>query len=140
MRADKFLGRVRRLDALIENKLSEKQRIMELATKVTPTLTGMPRASGDQDKIGDAVARLIAVEREIDRAVDRLIDVRAEVVSLLETLPADEYNVLHKYYVQGIKIEAIAEGMERTERQVYRIKARALKRVQSILDARERTK
>lgn len=137
MRATRYLMQVRRLDARINNKLAEKQRIMDLVTGVSPSLSGMPRPTGNHDKIGDAVARLTEVEDEINRTIDRLIDVRAEVVSLLETLPTDEYNVLHQYYVQGLTVEVIAEGMARTERQVYRIKARALKRVQTILDTRE---
>lgn len=139
MRADKYLGRIRRLDVRINNKLAERQRVKELATQATSNLTGMPRASGNHDKIGDVVARLITIEQELDQIIDRLVDVRAEVVSLLETLPADEYNVLHQYYVQGHTVEAISVDTDRTERQVYRIKARGLKRVQAILDAREPT-
>ena len=137
MRATKYLLQVRRLDARINNKLAEKQRIMDLVTGVSPSLSGMPRPTGNHDKIGDAIARLTEVEEEINRVIDQLVVVRAEVVGLLETLPADEYNVLHQYYVQGLTVEVIAEGMARTERQIYRIKARGLKRVQAILDARE---
>lgn len=131
------MGRVRRLDARINNNLAEKQRIRELATKATTDLSGMPRASGNHDKIGDVVVRLIEVEEEINRVIDELVDVRAEVIRLLETLPTDEYNVLHQYYIQGSTVEAISVRMSRTERQVYRIKARGLKHVQAILDARE---
>lgn len=140
MRAAKYLGQILRLDARVERKLAEKQHVLELATKTTPSLSDMPRGGGPADKVGDAVARLVALEAEIDRIVDELIDARAEVLKLLETLPDDEHDVLHKYYVQGQTIETIADGMlprPKTERQIYRIKARALKRVQAILDERE---
>ena len=140
MRADRYLEQVRLLDARIDRKLIEKQRIMELAIRVTPSMTGMPRAEGNSDKIGDAVARLVEVEGQINRLIDQLIDKRAEMIALLETLPVQDYTVLHQYYIQGVTIAAIAENMTpkpMSERQVSRIKVRAIKRVQAILDERE---
>lgn len=140
MRAAEYLGQIRRLDAKINNKLTERQRIMELATRITPSMSDMPRASGVSDKVGDAVLKLVALEEEINQTIDQLIDIRAEVVKLLEALPHDEYTVLHHYYVQGQTVESIADVMTprpKTPRQIYRIKARAMRRVQSILDARE---
>ena len=140
MRADKYLGQLSRLDAQINNKLQEKQWVTELALHITPSLTGMPRPSGTSDKVGNAAVRLAMLEREIDRIVDKLIDTRIEIVKLLETLPHDEYNVLHQYYVQGNTMEAIAAGWvpkPRSERQIYRIKHRAVRHVQAILDAKE---
>lgn len=140
MRADRYLGQLSRLDAQINNKLQEKQWVKELALHITPSMTGMPRPTGTSDKVGNAAVRLAMLEREIDRIVDKLIDTRIEIVKLLESLPHDEYNVLHQYYVQGHTMEDIAAGWvpkPRSERQLYRVKNRAMRRVQSILDARE---
>lgn len=138
MRAAEYLGQIGRLDARINNKLREKQQIMELATKVTPTLSDMPRGEGVTDKVANAVARLVTVEREIDQIIDRLVDTRAEVVALLEMLPHDEYLVLHAYYVTDLTVEAIADTMGKSVRQVYRIKSRAMRHVQAILDERDK--
>lgn len=138
MRAAEYLGQIGRLDARINNKLREKQQIMELATKVTPTLSDMPRGEGVSDKVASAVTRLVAIEQEIDRIVNQLVDTRAEVVGLLETLPNDEYLVLHAYYVARLTIEATAETMVKSVRQVYRIKSRAMRRVQAILDEKDK--
>lgn len=140
MRADRYLEQVRLLDARIDRKLIEKQRIMELATRITPSLSGMPRASGNSDKIGDTAVRLVEIEEQINDLIDHLIDKRAEIIALLETLPVQDYTVLHQYYIQGVTLAAIAENMApkpMSERQVSRIKARAIKRVQAILDGRE---
>lgn len=140
MRADEYLSRIDRLDARIFDLLTEKQRLMEMATRLSPDMTGLPHASGVSDRVGSAAVKLASVDEEINRTVDRLIDARAEVTALLEMLPDDEYKVLHQYYVQQRVVGAIAENWtprEITERQVFRIKARALRRVQAILDARE---
>ena len=138
MRAAKYLGQVLHLDRAVNRKLAEKQQILDLVMRATPALSGMPRGTGGpQDRVGDAVARLVDMESEIDQAVDALVDAKAEVLRMLEDLPEDEQKVLHRYYVQGQTIEHIAEDFKpraRTPRQIYRIKARALKRVQALLD------
>lgn len=140
IRAAAYLGQIRRLNARIKNKLQEKEQIMELATNVTPTLSDMPRGSGVADKVGNAGTKLAKVETEINQIIDQLIDTRAEIIELLETLPSDEYTVLHNFFVLGQTIETIAENMEpreKTARQIYRIKSKGLKHVQAILEQRD---
>lgn len=139
IRAAAYLGQIGRLNARINNLLQEKQQIMDLATNITPTLSDMPRGSGTSDKVGNASVKLANLEDQINRIVDQLIDTRAEIIALLETLPLDEYTVLHNYFVLGQTIEVIADNMNpkpKTPRQIYRIKARAMKHVQAILDER----
>lgn len=139
IRAAAYLGQIGRLNARINNKLLEKQQIMDLATNVTPALSDMPRGTGLSDKAGNAGAKLADVEMEINRIIDQLINTRAEIIRLLETLPPDEYVVLHNYFVLGQTIEVIADNMKprpKTARQIYRIKSKAMKHVQAILDER----
>lgn len=136
IRAAAYLGQIGRLNARINNKLQEKQQIMDLATNITPTLSDMPRGSGVSDKVGNAGTKLANLERQITRTIDQLIDARAEIIRLLETLPSDEYTVLHNYYVLAQTFEVIADNMGKSVRQVYRIKSRALKHVQAILNER----
>lgn len=128
MRAHKYLNQLNRLDALVNNKLKEKQQVMELWMKV-----------GDEH--GRSKAKLRELEREIDAAIDRLVDRKREAVELLEKLPTDAYKVLHQYYVQGRTMEVIAAGWQPkaiTSRQAYNKKAEALRLVQSMLDARKK--
>lgn len=136
IRAAAYLGQIGKLNDRIKNKLQEKQQIMDLATNITPPLSDMPRGTGLSDKPGNAGTKLADVEREINRIVDQLIDTRAEIIQMLETLPQDEYTVLHNYFVLGQTWEVIAENIGRSVRQVYRIKSKGMKHVQAILDAR----
>lgn len=122
MRAYKYLAQISCLDALVENKLAEKQRVLELGEKTQ----------------GHSKARLASLEQEIDKAVDRLVDRRRAASELLETLPVEEYTVLHQYYIRGRTMEVIAANWQprpMTVRQVYRIKNKALGHVQTLLDA-----
>lgn len=138
MKAAEFLLQLRRLDAKINNKICEMQQIRDLATRITSNLSGMPHPAGVTDKVGDAAVRLSHLSAEIDQITDQLIEARQSVIRLLETLPPEEYDLLHKIYVQGLTMNAIAEGKpsgQRSIRQIYRVKARALRHVQAVLDA-----
>lgn len=139
LRAAEYLGQIRRINARINSMLREKQQIMDLATKVTPTLSDMPRGTGTTDKVAAYVVKLNSIEAEINRTIDHYVDTRDEILKLLETLPVDEYTVLHNYFVIGMTFAEIGEHMQprpKSERQVYRIKKKGMKRVQGILDAR----
>ena len=125
MRAHKYLNQMNRLEAMVNNKLKEKQQVMELWMK-----------AGDGS--GKARAQLRRLEREIDAAIDRLVDLRMEAMDLLERLPTDEYKVLHQYYVQGRTMEVIAASQNISVRQAYNIKAKAMERIQGMLDARKK--
>ena len=70
---------------------------------------------------------------DAERAIDELVDVRGEVLARLEALPADEYLVLHQYYLQGRTVSAIAERLHYCERQVYRLKRSGLRHLQDVI-------
>lgn len=138
MKATDYLLQLRRLDAKINNKMFEAQQASDLATRLTASLSVMPHPTGETDKVGDATVRLSHLSAEIDQITGELIAARQSVIGLLETLPPDEYDLLHKIYVQGLTVEDISDGKPcgpRSVRQLYRIKARALRHVQTALDA-----
>jgi len=140
MRVVKYLERIREMDMRVDGKIAERQRIMELATAITPVLSDMPRGGGTSDKVGNAAVKLAAIAVEIDKATDSFVDYRGEAIRLLEALPVNEYAVLHRHYVLYQTIEEIADNWvpaPKTSRQVYRIKAKALRHAQTLLDERE---
>ena len=125
MRAHKYLNQMNRLEAMVNNKLKEKQQVWELMLKV-----------GDEH--GHSRAKLRKLEKEIDATIDRLVDRKMEAMDILEKLPTDEYKVLHQYYVQGRTMEVIAASQDISIRSAYRIKDRALGSMQAMLDTRKK--
>jgi len=125
VRAHKYLNQMGRLDALANNKLKEKQQVMDLLLKV-----------GNEH--GRTRKRLRALEKEIDSIIDRLVDRKMEAMAMLEKLPTDEYKVLHQYYVQGRTMEVIAAEQDISIRTAYRTKDRALSQIQAMLDDRKK--
>lgn len=135
MEAKEFLGRIKKLDRMIENKGIERQQWLAIALGTTGQLGGeRVQSSGNQQKMADAVNHYVDIERELDECIDKLVDARREVISVIEQLDATEYDLLHKIYVQYYTLTAAADVYDRTYGWAAHIHKRALKKVQTILD------
>jgi hypothetical protein len=77
------------------------------------------------------------MEAEINAAIDRLADTKKDVISVIEQLNVNEYDLLHKVYVQYLTLEEFADMNEKTYRWAASVHGRALQNVQRILDERE---
>jgi len=151
MEAKDFLGQVEKLDKIIENKLIEIDQWKAIAMNVTSggktvlvkvkgkyELQNMEKvqSSGNQQKMADAVARYVDIEKEIDQYIDKLIDVKKDVTSVIELLNTEEYDLLHKVYIQHLPLQDAAEACGKSYSWATTIHGRALKNVQKILDGR----
>ena len=151
-KAKDFLLQVEKLDRLIENKLIERQQWQSIAMGVTSggesvlvkvngktELQNMEKvqSSGNPHKMEDAIIKYIEIEAEIDRYIDILIDTRKDVIDTIEMLPVQEYDLLHKVYIQHITLADVAGAYNTTYSNVTTVHGRALKNVQKILDERK---
>lgn len=130
---EEWLEQVKKLDELIVAKEAERIQLMELATKITPELDGMPHGSDVSDKVGNISAKLGDLIRETDAAWDKYINKRAEVIAVLEKLPANEYGVLHREYIRYMTQEEIASDMGYSTMQIWRIKQSGLRILRKML-------
>ncbi len=136
MRAKAFLSQLDKLNKLIENKMIEKQQWKSIAMGTGQRMDGeRVQSSGSQQKMADAVARYVDIEKEIDAAIDKYIDTRNYVISVIEQLPVTEYDILHKVYVQGIELADVAVAFGKSYSWATSKHGEALKEVQDILDA-----
>jgi hypothetical protein len=135
MDAKDYLRQVEMLDAIIKNKLIEKQQWMDMALGITAQMGGeRVQASGSQSKMADAVAKCVDMEAEIDKLIDRLIELKKEVVATIEKLHSPiEYSVLHMRYIQFKTLQEIADHYNRDYGWATTTHGRALKSVQVIL-------
>lgn len=135
MNAEKWLEQVRKLDQLIEAKIAERDRLIALATDITPgPMDGMPHSNTGtvSQRMQNAVINLIMLEQELDRIIDKYADYKQEVVKVLETLPDKEYGVLHRHYIRYMTWEQVAEEMGYSTVQIWRIKKNGLKILENI--------
>ena len=132
--AKHYLMQVELYDTHINNKLEELHRLKTLTTQITANIKPVPvSGSGNKDKLGEAVAKIVDLENEINAAVDAYIDKRREVGRLVERLDdANEVKVLHKRYFEFKPWEQIAIEMNYSYRQTCYIHGRALQAVERL--------
>ena len=129
-----FLEQVERLDAIIKNKLIEKQQWKDIALGITANMDGeRVQSSGAKDKMAAAVTKCVDIEAEIDSLIDRLIDTKKEVIQTIEQLYSPtEYKLLHLRYIQYIPLKEIADMWDTEYTNITTAHGRALTHVQDI--------
>lgn len=137
MKAKDYLGQLKKLDKLIENKLTERQHWKSIALNISPNMSGdRVQSSGSQQKMADAVHRYVDMDKEIDQIIDRLVDKRQEIIYTIEQLPATEYDVLHKVYVQYMDYYGVSDAYGKSYSWATSVHGRALQHLQEILNER----
>lgn len=131
-----FLRQIRKLDALIKNKIAEREQWKAIALGTSVQLNERVQSSGSQQKMANAVERYIDIEKEIDQCIDNLIAKKQEVIGVIEQLNAVEYDILHKVYVQHFTLHEVAYSIDKSYSSVTSIHGRALVNVKKILDER----
>lgn len=133
--AKEFLEQIQLCDKKINNKLEELSRLNALAYKVTSSLKQVAVfGSGTQDKVGDAVSRIVDLQREINEDIDKYCDKKAEARALIDQVKnPDELDVLSKRYLLYESLEQIACEMGFTYRNVCYIHGRALQTVAELM-------
>lgn len=129
-----WLEQVRKLDELINAKLNERDNLMDMATKITPVLSGMPHGGGVTDKVGNAAIMLADLAKDIDCLVDDYVDQKKAVVTALEKLPPLQYGALHRHYIRYMTWEEVAEDMGKSSMQVWRYRKKGLRNLLNVIE------
>lgn len=133
----KYLQQIQLYDSHITTKLEELQHLKGMVLRITPTLKDdVVSGGGTQDKLAEAVAKIVDLEAEINRDIDRYVNAKQEISATLDKLTnPDQLQVLHMRYVQYKTWEQIACDMNMTYRNVCYIHGKGLQAVNEILKA-----
>ena len=122
-----YLKRYIHINKQIRQLSQEKEEILELGTKITPTYSDMPRGTGIGDKIPKVVERLVEQQKRIDEKMDELFVLRTEIEKAIDTVKDDTLKLLLTYkYINGWTWEHIADEMNYSWRQIIRLHGMAL--------------
>lgn len=147
MNVERWLEQARILDRQIDDALEEKDRLIALATDISPKMPdGMPFSNTGtvSQKMQNAVLDLIELTKEIDKLVDSYVEAKQKIVAILKELPEKEYSVLHRYYIykkidkktgkaKRMTWEQVAEDLGYCTVQVWRIKKKGLEILQDLI-------
>lgn len=139
MKAKTFVNQIRKMDKLIENKLYEIEHWKSVAMGISSHSNGeRVQASGNKEKMADAVGKYIDMEKELNEDIDVLVFKKREVIETIEKLNYTEYDLLHKIYVQNMTFDEVASVYSKSYSWVTALHGRALKNLQKILDRNRR--
>ena len=131
MQAEKYLSRIILIDAIISNKKEEYNRCVKIAEGLGDfSVSERVQTSRNLHSGQNAIIKYIDIENEI-KALEKE---RQAIIHTLEQLPPDEYKVLYKIYVNEHTLKEISYSAGKSYEWVKKVKQKALKRVQLILD------
>ena len=118
MTAKEYLLQYRKINSYIDCKLDQIVQLRALATRLSPTAM-FDRNGNVSDKVGRSVAKIVDLERRIDREVDDLIAKRNEISHTISEIgDYDLRTVLEYRYMSGWNWRRIAAKMHYTEKHV----------------------
>lgn len=122
-----YLLRYRQAEREVRLLMEEKERLLALATRITPSYSGEAHGSGSGSRVESAAEKIVQCEEGINRAIDEAVDLRAEIKSAINALPDTRLReLLVRRYLLGQKWEQVAWEMDLEFRQTFHLHNRAL--------------
>lgn len=134
MKTQDYLRQLERLDHMIQNKLSEIIQLKHIAMSITiePKEVNI-QTSSDKDRMGNAVARLVDLEKETNNLVNEYIDKRKHIIEQIDSIKdTNMYHVLSERYIARKDLSVIAVEMGYSFKQICRIHGNALKEFENM--------
>ena len=114
------LNRMRFLIVYEQRLRFDRMKKLAKATKITTTITGMPRGSGTGNKIQDGAIELAEVEDAYREVISELMAMRTELEQLLPSLDnPDDIGIMRLRYIDGWRLQDIPDAVCLSERAIY---------------------
>lgn len=123
-----YLRQLRRLEACIEQRQEELNRLRELIGCNAIDYGERVQTSPSADSIPNEVIRRAELEADISRKIERFLQLKHKIINEIQSLDNAVYvKILYMRYVEYKSLDEIAEKMNYSYRQVLRLHGTALK-------------
>ena len=128
MTTKQYLNQIHRIDQIINNKLSEIYQLKNLACSISVSSdSDRVQTSSDQDPLGNAVAKIVDLENEVNDCIDQFSEKRRKIITQIDSIENEmQYQVLFSRYIERKTFEKIADDNGYSVRQIIRIHGEAL--------------
>lgn len=132
MTAQEFLRQIGALQKRIETNTRRVEQMQELLTKITPSISDMPKSSTPNvHAFEDRICAKVDLEKEIEMDKIRLEKVKLDVIDAIMQIPNQECReVLYKRYVEFKQWNVIITELGYAEKYVFTLHNKALKKIQ----------
>lgn len=131
MTSKEYLSQYRTLNARIDAKLAQAERLRHLAQSAGgQNYSGAAHSTQPRDKVGELTAKIIDLEMEINDEIDKLVDLEREIRSCISKLEnKNQRIVLEMKYINGWTLDSIAKLLNYSLVHIKRIHNQALGKV-----------
>lgn len=131
MTTKEYLSQAYHLDQRINSKIEQLKRWQDLAIKATSTWSKTSSCSYENShKMEDNMVKIIDLKNEINNDIDRLIDLKKDIMALINGVKNPEYQTLLELrYLCFKKWEQIALYMNCSVDNVYKMHQKALRSI-----------
>lgn len=135
MNAKEYLKQIRKSDRLISNKQQELDVIRSKLEYSGISYEEKVQCSIDPDSRVNSLLKVIEYEHEINKQIDELIQLKLEVMKVVDQVQDGELvDLLYQRYFQFKTFEEIAITMNYTWRWTMQMHNKALKEVDKIIN------
>ena len=129
MKAKDYLNQIKFLEIKINNKISERNELWSLATKVTPTISESKTSGGTfGDKISNIVSKIVEYDEDINAQIDNFLNTKNKIIAQIDgVIDRRYYSLLYKRYIEYKDFAVIAREMEYEYDSVIKLHGQALK-------------
>ena len=114
----------------IKIKREDIERLRSLETKITPTISDMPKGNNQSNKIELITEKIADIEDHISDEMKELDETRSEIEEAIREVPNEIYQeILERRYINGQHWELIAVEMNYDYRWILRLHGKALEMI-----------
>ena len=134
MTTKQYLSQIGRYERMIDDKLTELYRLRQIASSISISVSDDKiMSSGSQDKMGDAVAKIVDLEKSVEDTITKYTETRQKIIMQIDNIPdINAYSVLFNRYVANKSFEKIADSIGYSVRQTIRVHGIALQEFEKI--------
>lgn len=134
MTAEEYLEQIKKLDAIISNKMQDYEDKVGIAGGLGNYSTSeRVQSSRNLHRNADNIIEYISIEEEIKELQRK----RKSIIETLQKLPCDEYKILYHIYVNGNMVKELPSIFHKSLEWVKWKKRKALDQLQQIIDEKE---
>jgi hypothetical protein len=125
--AKRELKPVKEIESDIRAVEQEIERLMALATKMTPSYGGLNVSGPERNRQEEAIIKINEYKSRLSKLVLDSIDYKVHCLNKVQQIqPMSLRKVLILYYFQNLTMEETAEELDRSERYTYTMYESAL--------------
>ena len=136
MTAREYLDQIRRLDQLINSKLTILSSLEASANRTTGTMESETVShTRNVHALQDTIAKILDLKEEVNADIDCLVDLREEALHVIQRLDdASCQTVLTLRYVWLKPWDAVAAALSYNLRSVYKVRDRAIAKLDGMIE------